>query len=147
MKQRQRRHRPLPSVAQVWLLRALARPGTPPTTAGSIYFGRGTRAGLGPRAHAVAGAEEDAQIWGTCHLPQVAIGGGRGGISHGPLDPEDMLDPRIGHRYSLMTEVTNVRRLHHKNTKALRLAIELSEREASKEVATKVKATRHAKAT
>ena len=44
-----------------------------------------------------------------------------------------------------MTAETDVRRLRRKNAMALRLAIELSEHEATKEAATKAKAARHAK--
>ncbi|KAE8807658.1 Polygalacturonase ADPG1 [Hordeum vulgare] len=48
-------------------------------------------------------------------------------------------------RRSLTMTETDVRHLHRKNSEALRLTIQLSEREAVKEVAVKAKAARHTK--
>ena len=60
------------------------------------------------------------------------------------MDPEAMLLVSVLRR-SLMTAETDARRLRRKNAKALRLAIELSKREANKEAVVKAKATCHAK--
>ncbi|KAE8806502.1 hypothetical protein D1007_17312 [Hordeum vulgare] len=61
-----------------------------------------------------------------------------------PVDPKDAHLTSVLRR-SLTTAETDVRRLLHKNAKALRLVMEVSEREVNKEEATKTKVARHAK--
>ncbi|KAE8779032.1 hypothetical protein D1007_47986 [Hordeum vulgare] len=68
----------------------------------------------------------------------------RRSTSSEPVDPEDALLAGVLRRLLRTTE-TDARRLRRKNAKALRLAIQLSEREAAKEAAAKTKADRHAK--
>ncbi|KAE8816585.1 hypothetical protein D1007_05925 [Hordeum vulgare] len=60
------------------------------------------------------------------------------------VDPENALLAGVLRR-SLTTTESDARRLRRKNADVLRLAIQLSERGATKEVATKAKAARHAK--
>ena len=61
-----------------------------------------------------------------------------------PVDPEVALLASVIRR-SLTTAETDARRLRRKNANTLRLAIELSKREATKEAVAKAKAARHAK--
>lgn len=70
--------------------------------------------------------------------------GPRAGHERAPLDPEDALLVLVLQCSFPMME-TIARRLHRKNSKALRLAIELSEHEETTEAATKTKVARHAK--
>jgi hypothetical protein len=62
----------------------------------------------------------------------------RSAIAHASVDPEDTLIASVVRR-SLTTAESDAKRLWWKNVKAVRLAIELSEREAS----TKAEARRH----
>ena len=69
--------------------------------------------------------------------------GGRDG--HAPLDAEDQLLATVL-QCSLVTAGTDARRLHGKNAKALRLAIEQSEHKTTTEAEANAKAMRVAKA-
>ncbi|KAE8775554.1 hypothetical protein D1007_51945 [Hordeum vulgare] len=60
------------------------------------------------------------------------------------VDPEEALLVGVLCRSLTRTEM-DARRLRHKNAEAVQLAIQLSEREATKEAATNAKATHHAK--
>ena len=68
----------------------------------------------------------------------------RGGVNPAPIDPESALVASVLRRSLRMVEM-DVWRLRHKNAKVLRLAIELSKREANTEAAAKAKVARHAK--
>ncbi|KAE8804207.1 Polygalacturonase ADPG1 [Hordeum vulgare] len=61
-----------------------------------------------------------------------------------PVEHEDVLLVSVLRR-SFTPAKTDTHRLRCRNAKALRLAIELSEREANKEAGAKMKAARHAK--
>ena len=65
-------------------------------------------------------------------------------LSSVPLDPEAVLLASVLRR-SLTRMETDARRLSRKNATMLRLTIEMSEREATKEAAAKAKVDRHAK--
>ncbi|KAE8818215.1 hypothetical protein D1007_04093 [Hordeum vulgare] len=127
-----------------------SRSGTPPT---SITFcsGSSARPSLGPRARVGTGRTRtpEPEARATRRERQQnrekgeALASRRSTLS-ASVDYEDALLAGVLRR-SLTTTESDARRLRRKNADTLQLAIQLSEREAAKEAATKAKSARHAK--
>lgn len=103
---------------------------------------------LGTHALASTATNEDARIRGVGRTQRAATGEGEGGCwggaSRAPVDPEDTLLVSVL-RHSLTSPEIDARQLRHKNAKALQLAIEQSEHEATAEAVAKAQVLRLAK--